>query len=64
MNCLLLKILESSETVVISFDIFLSFYLQSILVSFILLLKFLEHLVFNLGESNGDIHLTTSLRLF
>ena len=39
-------------------------FLQSLVVSLVLLLEFLEHLVFNLGQSNGDVHLTTSLRLF
>ena len=34
------------------------------LVSLIFLLEFFEHLGLNLGGSNGDIHLTTSLRLF
>jgi hypothetical protein len=43
-----------------SFDLLL----QSLLVSLVLLLKFLEHLVLNLGQPNGGIHLTTSLRLF
>ena len=39
-------------------------FLQPLLVSLVFLLKILEHLVLNLGESNGGVHLTTSLRLF
>ena len=45
-------------------EIYQDFSLQSLLVPLVFLLEFLQHLVLNLGESNGDIHLTTSLRLF
>lgn len=37
---------------------------KSSLIPLVFLLKFLENLILNLGQSDGDIHLTNSLRLF
>ena len=49
---------------VINCHIPLNLFEKTLLASLIPLFKFLEHLVLNLGESDSDIHLTTSLRLF